>query len=180
MRALHPMTDAERAFAEEWHPLVLEFLHGKKLSEADYYDVVVFGFISAVQQYVGGESPSGIEFVSMAKRAMKDAVLKEAEYQNRQKRSGITLSLDCGVGECDGLDLYGVIPSGCHDTAAQVESKVVAEAARSVATARESVIIPFVAHGYTVMETARQLGISGRAVESRLHRFRRRARAAAM
>ena len=51
MRALRPMTQEEREFAEEYHDLVIDFLRYKHLPMNDFYDVVIFGYLSAVQQY---------------------------------------------------------------------------------------------------------------------------------
>lgn len=51
MRALRPMTQEERQFAEQNHSLVTEFIRKKHLAMNDYYDIVIFGYLSAVQQY---------------------------------------------------------------------------------------------------------------------------------
>ena len=48
---LRPFTKEEQQFAEENHDLVYAFLNEKKLSEDEYYDVVVFGYLQAVQFY---------------------------------------------------------------------------------------------------------------------------------
>ena len=39
MRALRPMTQEERDFAEQKHDLVIQFLHCKCLPMDDYYDI---------------------------------------------------------------------------------------------------------------------------------------------
>jgi len=44
---LRPFTKKEQRFAEENHDLVYAFLNEKKLSEDDYYDVVVFGYTAS-------------------------------------------------------------------------------------------------------------------------------------
>lgn len=178
MRKLHPMTDEERAFAETWHPLVLEFLHHRKLPEADYYDVVIFGFLSAVQQYVRSGPTTEADFTAMAFRSMKDAVLRDLEYHGRQKRTAVVLSLDGAVDGCDGITLAGAIPDPAQDTAIQAESNAVAHQARQMATDKEAVILFFVTKGYSVTEAARSIGITPNAASCRIGRFRRRARAA--
>ena len=50
MRALHPMTNEEREFAEQRHGLVIDFLRCKRLPMNEFYDVVIFGYLSAVQK----------------------------------------------------------------------------------------------------------------------------------
>ena len=51
MRALQPRTQEEREFAEQHHDLVIDFLRYRCLSVNDFYDIVIFGYLSAVQQY---------------------------------------------------------------------------------------------------------------------------------
>ena len=93
MRALRPMTQEEREFAEKKHDLVIDFLRCKRLPMDDCYDVVIFGYLSAVQQYFR-DPPADVEFKAMAFRAMKDSVLREGEYHARAKRCGVTVGLD--------------------------------------------------------------------------------------
>ena len=50
MRALRPMTQEERDFAEQHHDLVIDFLRYRRLPMDEFYDVVIFGYLSAVQQ----------------------------------------------------------------------------------------------------------------------------------
>ncbi len=93
MRKLCPMTREEQDFAEQEHNIVIEFIRRKRLPMVDFYDVVIFGYLSAVQQYFYNPPPN-VEFRAMAFRAMKDAVLREREYNTRAKRCGFTVSLD--------------------------------------------------------------------------------------
>ena len=92
MRALRPMTSEEREFAEQRHGLVIDFLRCKRLPMEEFYDVVIFGYLSAVQKYFR-DPPAGVEFRAMAFRAMKDAVLWDGEYHARAKRFGNNLYL---------------------------------------------------------------------------------------
>ena len=84
MRALRPMTQEEREFAEQNHDLVIDYLRRKRLPMDDYYDIVIFGYLSAVQQYFR-DPPVGVEFKAMAFRAMKDSILRDREYNSRAK-----------------------------------------------------------------------------------------------
>lgn len=47
-----PMTPAQQLFAEEHHNLVYAFLNEKKLPEDEYYDVVVFGYLSPLDALI--------------------------------------------------------------------------------------------------------------------------------
>ena len=65
MRALRPMTQEERDFAEQHHNLVIDFLRYRRLPMDEFYDVVIFGYLSAVQQYIRNP-PMGVNFKAMA------------------------------------------------------------------------------------------------------------------
>ena len=93
MRALHPMTQEERDFAEQRHDLVIDFLRFKRLPMDDFYDIVIFGYLSAVQQYFRNP-PAGVKFKAMAFRAMKDSILRDGEYNARAKRCAYIITFE--------------------------------------------------------------------------------------
>lgn len=166
MRALRPMTQEEREFAEQKHDLVIDFLRYRRLSVNDFYDIVIFGYLSAVQQYFRNP-PVGVDFKAMAFRAMKDAVLRDGEYHARAKRCGITVSLD---------DVE--LTDHRQDTEQRIEGKALLEQAASVATLNEAKIIRFLLDGFALHEAARFLKIPRATAESCMESFCFRAKAA--
>ena len=166
MRALRPMTQEERDFAEQNHGLVTEFIRKKHLAMNDYYDIVIFGYLSAVQQYFRNP-PAGVEFKAMAFRAMKDSILRDGEYNARAKRCGSTVSLDTDT-----------IPDPKQDVAQQAERKALLEQAASVATPREAKIIRLLVDGFALREAARFLKMPKAAAVSCMEDFYCRARVA--
>lgn len=167
MRALRPMTQEEREFAVQKHDLVVEFLHRRHFPMNDYYDIVIFGYLSAVQQYFR-DPPVGVEFKAMAFRAMKDSVLREKEYKSRAKRKGTTVSLD---------DAGSTLTDSGQNVERQAEGKALLEQAASVATPRESKIIELLIDGFALHEAARLLKIPRAVAESCMDNFCFRARA---
>ena len=170
MRALRPMTQEEREFAEQKHDLVVEFLRRRHLPMNDYYDIVIFGYLSAVQQYFR-DPPVGVEFKAMAFRAMKDSILREGEYHARAKRCGYTVSLDT-----EGY--HSTIPDQKQDVERQTERKALLEQAAKVATPRENKIIELLVDGFALHEAAKLLKIPRAAAVSCMENFCGRARAA--
>ena len=168
MRALHPMTTEEREFAEQKHDLVIDFLRCKQLPMNDYYDVVIFGYLSAVQQYFRNP-PAGVGFKAMSFRAMRDSVLRDNEYHSRAKRSGVTVSLDA-------VNYSIPVYDPKQDTGRQIEDKYLLEQAASIATPREANIICLLVNGYALREAARLLKISRATAESCIENFCCRAR----
>lgn len=47
-----PLNDTQRFFAEKNHNLVYKFLHEKNLPASEYYDIIIFGYLRAVQGYL--------------------------------------------------------------------------------------------------------------------------------
>ena len=164
MRALRPMTQEEREFAEQHHDMVIDYLRCKRLPMDDFYDVVIFGYLSAVQQYFRNP-PVGVEFKAMAFRAMKDTVLRDGEYNTRAKRCGSIVSLDTDA-----------IPDPKQDVERQTERKALLEQAASVATPREAKIIRFLVDGFALREAARFLKMPKAAAVSCMEDFYHRAK----
>lgn len=52
MKKITVLSENERQFADKHHDTVLHFLSHFHLKMADYYDVVIFGYLSAVQSYL--------------------------------------------------------------------------------------------------------------------------------
>ena len=168
MRALRPMTKEEREFAEQHHDLVIGFLRRRRLPLDEFYDVVIFGYLSAVQQYFR-DPPVGVEFKAMAFRAMKDSVLREGEYHARAKRCGSAVSLN---------DKDNMIPDPRQDTERHVEGKALLKQAASVATPKQAKIINLLIGGFALHEAAQFLKMPRAAAISCMEDFCCRARAA--
>ena len=147
MRALRPMTQEEQEFAEQRHDLVIAFLCRKHLPMNDFYDIIIFGYLSAVQQYFRAP-PIGVTFEAMAVQAMKDSILRNREYHARAKRSGVTVSLD---------DAARSLTDPRRDTQRKVEGKALLEQVLSIATPNEAKVIHLLMDGFVLHEAARLL-----------------------
>ena len=158
------MTQEEREFAEQHHDMVIDYLRCKRLPMDDFYDVVIFGYLSAAQQSFRNP-PVGVEFKAMAFRAMKDTVLRDGEYNTRAKRCGSIVSLDTDA-----------IPDPKQDVERQTERKALLEQAASVATPREAKIIRFLVDGFALREAARFLKMPKAAAVSCMEDFYHRAK----
>lgn len=171
MRKVRIMTHEEREFAEKHHCMVPDFLRRRRLPEEDFYDVAVFGYLSAVQLYVR-DPPEGVPFEALAIRAMKDALHQDREYNARAKRNGYAISWENARG-----GRTEVIADPEQDVHGQAERKDLLERAIKVATRSEAPIIRLLIGGYGLAEAARMLGLPKGAACMRMSRFYRRARA---
>lgn len=77
------LTDEERAFAEKNHKLVYSYLNSRRLSENDWYDVVIFGYLHAVQVWFRRPELRKYKFSVIAYRTMRDAVKQERKKTHR-------------------------------------------------------------------------------------------------
>ena len=80
---LRPLTPWERDMAEEHHSLVLRFLQVHGLPMEDYYDVVIFRYLLAVENWSRRTSTIPGGFPTIAWAAMSTALTKEQERQRR-------------------------------------------------------------------------------------------------
>jgi len=60
------MTPLQRQFAAEHQNVVFRFLNQKKLPIDDYYDIVIFGYLQAVQEYDENPALSRFQFSTIA------------------------------------------------------------------------------------------------------------------
>lgn len=51
MRKIHELTYCQKQFSDEHINLVYRFLRCKQLPADEFYDVIIFGYLAAVQEY---------------------------------------------------------------------------------------------------------------------------------
>jgi len=82
-------------FADEHHNVMLGFLKRYGLSMTEYYDVVAFGYLRAIQCYLEQKRlQEEYQFTTIAWRAMRSAFIDRIRYTYRKKRFPHPLSLD--------------------------------------------------------------------------------------
>lgn len=71
MRRSERLTEQERTFAEQNHDLVYAFLNQNHLQESEFYDVVAWGYLRAVQRYHREPQLKKYSFSTIAWNAMR-------------------------------------------------------------------------------------------------------------
>lgn len=97
------MTDEQRKLAEENHDLVYEFLKANQLSINQYYDIVIFGYLCAVQDYCENLSLQKYKFTTIAWKKMQRELSSYHSYIGSQKRSYITVSFQDRISDDSSL-----------------------------------------------------------------------------
>ncbi len=93
MEKLRPMTQEESHFATVNHPLVYAFLREKDLPEDVFYDIVIFGYIRAVQDYLSKPRFLVYAFSTVAWKQMQNSLTGYSRYRNTSGRFGETVGL---------------------------------------------------------------------------------------
>lgn len=76
------LTAEQQQFAAAHHELVNRYLSHHRLSEEDYYDVVIFGFLRAVQNYL--EHPE-LKKYAFSRIACREMDAERRKYQQKPK-----------------------------------------------------------------------------------------------
>lgn len=106
---LKPFTKEERQFAEDNHDLIYAFLNEKRLSEDEYYDVVVFGYLRAVQEYCESSKVKKYKFSTLAWKRMHHTLMDYYKYLSSPKRNAPVISLDEPIDGENGLCIADTI-----------------------------------------------------------------------
>ena len=172
MRALRPMIKEERGFAEQHHELVIDFLRCKRLPMDDFYDIVIFGYLQAVQEYDENPALSHFRFSTIARTKMSDSLNKHYSYENKPKRKAPTVSIHTHTS--DGLALNEILPDRQKDLQAQAADRLFAMEVLSCLTETEQQMVYLKADGLTCREIADIFSTTVHGINGRFRRMRMR------
>ena len=177
MKNMRTLTEKQKIFAEQHHMLVERFLWKNHLERAEFYDVVIFGYLEAVQEYLENPELSKYKFSSIAWRKMKYCMINEYIYRNCPKRNA-----PMGTYREDyepALSREQVLEQ-MNRVAVELEHRALLQQLMSHMTAKEKEVVCMRAAGYTYREIAEHCNITMRGVSARLIRMRKRFRALAL
>lgn len=149
---LRPFTKEEQQFAEENHDLIYAFLNEKKLSEDDYYDIVVFGYLRAVQEYCETTKLRKYKFSTLAWKRMQHTLVDYYKYVASPKRNAQIISLDEPFDE-DGSCLEDII--SYDDYLSEIKEELLMHELVRQLPPREMRIVKMKAHGCKMHEIAK-------------------------
>lgn len=103
---LLPLTQEEQRFAEESHYVMEWFFRISGYNKDEYYDIAVFGYLKAVQNWCTREELHQYSFATIAYKAMSSRISNEHYKRNRRIR---TISLNAYVADSDSFTLMDTI-----------------------------------------------------------------------
>lgn len=146
-----PLTEEQRRFAEQNHALVYKFLHQHGLSVDEYYDIVVFGFLLAVQRYLTDASLAPYAFSTVAWSAMESAL------RNHRRTARRNLRLHTGNGWHGRYRLCRRELPPENEWMSQLETTLLLHTLATLVTAQQMKVLQLRAQGVSVRSIAAQL-----------------------
>ena len=177
MKNMRTLTEKHNIFAEQHNMLVERFLWKNHLERAEFYDVVIFGYLEAVQEYLEKPELSKYPFSSIAWRKMKYCMINEYIYRNCPKRNA---PMGTYHEDYDHVFSREQVSEQMNCVARDLEHRVQLQKLMSHMTAKEKEVVCMRAAGYTYREIAEHCNITMRGVSARLIRMRKRFRALAL
>ena len=165
---MHALTDYERQYAEEHHTLVYRFLHDKGLDINEFYDVVIFRYLAAVQRYLTEPQLQQYSFTTVAYSAMNSAVNHHWESEKRRRELCPITDIDY-ISRVIGTDTNR---DEKNHTAALLWARVAA-----MLTDEERDIVTLKSNGVSDREIGSFYGLTSSGVSSRMCKIRRRLQA---
>ena len=150
---LRQLTDIEQAFAEKHHDLIYAFLNEKGLDEDEYYDVVIFGYLRAVEEYCENPSYYKCSFSTLAWLEMKGALSNHLKKLTCAKRNTQTISFNDAVGGEDGLQIEYVMP--CDECIIKLKTELLLHELARRLPEREMRIVKMKVRGDKLQDIAR-------------------------
>ncbi len=161
------LTPEQREFASYHHNLIYAFLNKKNLCDDDFYDIVVFGFLRAVQEYFNKPELERYSFTTIAWRKMESSLNDFYKSQNRQKRHGYTISLESMVYGKEFVSLAETVPAP-DPLMMQLEMELLLHELAARVSGKQMTVIRMKADGYGVKEIAREQKTTIKAVRELL------------
>lgn len=161
-----PLTEEQRRFAEQNHALVYKFLHQHGLSVDDYYDIVIFGFLLAVQRYLTDASLAPYAFSTVAWSAMESAL------RNHRRTARRNLRLHTGSGRHGRYRLCRREFPSENEWMSQLETTLLLHTLATLVTAQQMKVLQLRTQGVSVRSIAAQLKTNVRQVNELLEDVR--------
>lgn len=154
MENLRPLTLEEQLFATQNHNLVYAFLQEKELPEDVFYDVVIFGYMRAVQEYLSGTRFRVYTFSTIAWKRMEHSVSNYCRYLAAPIRSAAMVSLFSPIG-ADAELTWEDILSRKDDRMIRFETRILMDALAEKLPGREMKIVRMKVAGCKMHDIAR-------------------------
>ena len=153
-----PLTHEQRMFAANHHGLVYRFLSKNGLSKDEYYDVIIFGYLTAVRRYLTDPSLSQYSFNTIAWQGMTGSLNNYKRIKKSQKRKAEIVSIHCSLTN-NGDPLEETIPAS-DDLMIQLEMRLLLHELASRISKQQMDMVHLKGCGYGIRDIARSQNLS--------------------
>jgi RNA polymerase sigma-70 factor (ECF subfamily) len=160
MNTMTALTQEQSAFAAEHHDLVYAFLRRRGYSDDDYYDVVIFGYLAAVQNYFEREDLHAYAFSTIAFKRMRGVLNNHFTAEGRRRRIAEIVPFD------------STMAGAAADTGKIVLLQAVRERLERRLTPKQREILRLLSEGYSQVEIAGMYRVTSAAIWGELVRAR--------
>ncbi len=161
-----PLTKEQQDFATAHHGLVYKFLNAHQLPEDEFYDVVIFGYLKAIQDYFCRNDLQKYSFSTIAWRYMARSLSNHYKSKFCKKRNADVVSIHLCL-RPDEAPLEAIIPA--HDPLMQqLEMELLLHDLASRVSKQQMDIVSLKRHGYGIREIARSQRVPMRRIKELL------------
>lgn len=152
-----PLSSEQQKFATDHHGLVYKFLRENNLQENEFYDVVIFGYLRAVQRYLTEPKLKKFSFSTIGWNAMRCEFSNSKRAQNCLKRKVELLSINSEI-NADGYSLEDTIASP-DSLMQQLETELLLHELAGKISIQQMEIVRLKSCGYNLREIAKKQNI---------------------
>ena len=153
---MKPLTGEQKHLAEKYHDLVYKFLKRQNLSESQYYDIVIFGFLAAVQKYCEDIELQKYSFATIALKHMKRELFNYNRHLNNKKNSVRIVSLSDFLSASENSLRYEDVIVSENELLAELESDLLLHSLAEIVTQRQMRIVRMKIAGYKMHDIAKK------------------------
>jgi len=164
-----PLTREQKQFATENHSLVFGFLRKRHLPD-DYYDIVIFGYLEAVRQYLTEPALQRYAFTTIAWKKMTTELRNHYKMLKCQKRNVEVVSIHTKLYR-DGLTLEDILPAR-NVLMDQLEDQMALHELAKRVSGQQMDIVRMKSSGYGIRDIARTKKVSMYIVRNLLKKVR--------
>lgn len=174
-----PLTAEEQRLAEENLYMVDRFLRERRIDPNEYYDVVVFGYLEAIQYHTRVSPENNLFSLCMAfmRRKLWMEYRRMLAYKRLGDRTALSLDHPLKTAGDSSFFLLETVHDKQQDIAQQAEALDLIHRMLSIATPREREAMLLACAGNGPKEIAQMLGIARETASSTLYHFRVKAKA---
>jgi RNA polymerase sigma factor (sigma-70 family) len=146
----------QQRFAEKNHNLIYKFLNAYRISEDDYYDVIVFGYLQSIKSYFEKPGLSGkYAFSTIAWNTMRTSLANHYQEQSRSKRKAVIIDIDAVINDNGEIISFQEALTTPDSYMMDFETELLMAELASKLSEREMEIIKMKINGYGIRDIAR-------------------------